>query len=92
LYEGIFVLSGKVLKFSITFTLDFSPDSAPYPISGVLRDRHQSESESVFKVLPLVDCVPMIITSSLFIGFEHTSNDWKVEKAKYEFGITSFLR
>jgi hypothetical protein len=86
------VLFEKVSKFSITFTLDFSPDSVPYPISGVLRDRHPSESESVFKVLPLVCCVPMIITSSLLIGFDNTSNDWKVEKAKYEFGITSFLR
>jgi hypothetical protein len=69
------VLFEKVSKFSITFTLDFSPDSVPYPISGVLRDRHPSESESVFKVLPLVCCVPMIITSSLLIGFDNTSND-----------------
>jgi hypothetical protein len=38
-----------------------------------------------------VCCVPTIITSFLFIGFEHTSNDWKVEKVNYEFGITSFL-
>jgi hypothetical protein len=58
----------------------------------VLRDRHQSKSESVFKVLPLVHCVPTIITSSLFIRFEHMSNEWKVEKVNYEFGITSFLR
>jgi hypothetical protein len=86
------VLSGKVSKFSITFTLVISHDSAPYPISRVLRDRHQPKSEAVFKILPLVHCVPMIITFSLFIGFEHTSNDWKVEKVKYEFGITSFLR
>jgi hypothetical protein len=69
------VLSGKVSKFSITFTLNISPDSALYPINGVLRDRRQSESESISKVLPLVHCVSMIITSSLFIGFEHTSND-----------------
>jgi hypothetical protein len=69
------VLSGKVSKFSIAFTLDFSPDSAPYPISGVLRDYRQSKSESVFKVFPLVCCVLMIITSSLFIGFECMSRD-----------------
>jgi hypothetical protein len=69
------VLSRKVLKFSITFTLVISPYYAPYPISGVLRDCRQSKSESVFKVLSLVCCVPTIITYSLFIGFEHTSND-----------------
>jgi hypothetical protein len=69
------VLCGKVSKFSITFTLNISPDSALYPINSVLRDRRQSESESISKVLPLVRCVSMIITSSLFIGFEHTSND-----------------
>jgi hypothetical protein len=86
------VLSGNVSKFSISFTLDFSPDSLPYPISGVLRDRHLSETESVFKILPLVHCVLMIITSSLFIRFEHTSNDWKVENVNYEFGIASFRR
>jgi hypothetical protein len=67
------VLYGKVSKLSITFTLDISPDFAPYSISGVLRDYRQSKSKSVFKVLPLVHCVPMIITSSLFIRFEHTS-------------------
>jgi hypothetical protein len=86
------VLSGKVSKLSITFALYISPDSALYPIKGVLRDRRQSKSESVFKVLPLVRCVPMIITSSQFIGFEHMSNDSKVEKANYEFGVESFLR
>jgi hypothetical protein len=86
------VLYVKVSKLSVTFTLDISPDSTLYPISGVLRDRRQSESESVSKVLRLVRCVPMTITSSLFIGFEHTSNDWKVEKVNYEFGIASFLR
>jgi hypothetical protein len=58
----------------------------------VLRDRHQSKSESIFKVLPLVHCVPTIITSSLFIRFEHMSSEWKVEKVNYEFGTTSFLR
>jgi hypothetical protein len=73
------VLSGKVSKFSITFTLDISPDYALYLVSGVLRDHQQSKSESVFKVLPLVRCVRTIITSSLFIGFEHTSNKWKVD-------------
>jgi hypothetical protein len=86
------VLSGKVSKFSITFTLDISSDSAPYPISGVLRDFHELKSESVFKVFPLVHCVPTIVTSSLFVRFERTSNNWKVEKVDYEFGITSFLR
>jgi hypothetical protein len=39
------VLSEKVSKFSITFTLDISPDSAPYSISGVLRDHRQSKSK-----------------------------------------------
>jgi hypothetical protein len=72
--------------------LDISPDSSPYTISGVLRDRRQSKSESVFKILPLVRCVPMSVTSSLFIGFESMSNDWKIEKVNYEFGIVSFLR
>jgi hypothetical protein len=69
------VLSRNVSKFSITFILGISYDSAPYPICGVLRDRHQSKSEVVFQVLPLLHCVPMIVTSSLFIRFEHTSND-----------------
>jgi hypothetical protein len=86
------MLSEKFSKFSITFTLDISPDSAPYSINGVLQDRHQSKSEAVFKILPLVHCVPTIVTSSLFIGFECISNGWKVEKVNYEFGITSFLR
>jgi hypothetical protein len=86
------VLSGKDSKFSITFTLDISPDSALYPISRVLRYRHQSESKSVFNVLPLMHCVPTIITFHLFIRFERMSDEWKVEKVNYEFGITSFLR
>ncbi len=86
------MLSGKASKFSITFTLDISPDCAPYSISGVLRDCHQPKSEAVFMILPLVCCVPTIITSFLFIGFEHTSNAWKVAKANYEFGVASFLR
>jgi hypothetical protein len=73
------VLSKKVSKFPITFTLDISPDSVPYPISGVLQDRRQSESKSVFKVLPLLHCVPTIITSSFFVGFERMSSDWKVK-------------
>jgi hypothetical protein len=55
-----------------------------------LRDRRQSKSEPVFKVLPLVHCVPMIITSSLFIGFEHMSNDWKVEKVNYDMVLDVF--
>jgi hypothetical protein len=57
-----------------------------------LRDRCQSKSEAVSKVLPLVHCVPTIITSSLFIGFECMSSEWKVEKVSYEFGIMSSLR
>jgi hypothetical protein len=86
------VLSGIFLKFSITLILCIPPDSAPCSVHRVLRDRHRSKSESISKVLPLVRCVPTIITSSLFIGFEHTSNEWKVEKANYEFGVASFLR
>jgi hypothetical protein len=39
-----------------------------------------------------VNCVPTIINYSLFIRFEHISNDWKVDEVNYEFGITSFLR
>jgi hypothetical protein len=85
------VLYGKVLKLSITFTLGISPDSAPCSLSKVLRDHCQTESESVSKVLPLVYRVPTIITSSLPLGFERTSNDWKVEKVHYNFGIGSFL-
>jgi hypothetical protein len=87
----MFMLSGKVSKISITLVLCTSPDSASYSVSRVLRDRHRSKSESVFKVPPLVYCVPMIITS-LFIGFEHISNEWKFEKVNYKFGIASFLR
>jgi hypothetical protein len=68
------------------------PNSASFSVSGVLRDHRQSESEVVSKVLPLVHCVSMIITTSLFIGFECMSSEWKVEKVSYEFGITSFLR
>jgi hypothetical protein len=37
-------------------------------------------------------CVRTTITSSLFIGFEHMSNEWKVEEVNYEFVIGSFLR
>jgi hypothetical protein len=77
---------------STTFVLFVSPFSTPNSVSTVLRDRRQSKSESVFKILPLVHCVPMIITSSLFIGFERMSNAWKDEKVNYEFGIGSFLR
>jgi hypothetical protein len=88
----VFTLFEKVSKFSITFILCVSPDSAPYSVSRVLRDHHQSKSESIFKVLPLVNCVPLTITSSLFMRFEDISNDWKVEKVNYKFGIASFLR
>jgi hypothetical protein len=86
------MLSGKISKLSTTFILFISPDSVPNSVSRVLRDRRQSKSESVFMVLPLVHCVPMIITSSLFIRFERMSNEWKVDKVNYEFGIGSFLR
>jgi hypothetical protein len=86
------VLSRKVSKFFITCTLDILPDSAPYQVNGVLQDRHQPKSEAVFRILPLVCCGPTIITSSLFIGFEHMCIDLKVEKVNYEFGTTSFLR
>jgi hypothetical protein len=72
--------------------LGISHDSAPYSISGVLRDHHQPKSKVVFKVLPFVHWVPTIVTFSLFIRFEHMSEDWKVEKVNYEFGIASFLR
>jgi hypothetical protein len=74
------MLSGKVSKIPITFILAILPDSVPYSASRVLRDHHQSKSESIFKVLSLAYYVPMIITSSMFIGFEHMSNYWKDEK------------
>jgi hypothetical protein len=60
---------------STTFVLFISPDSVPNSVRRILRDHHLSKSESVFKVLSLVHCVPMIITSSLFIRFERMSND-----------------
>jgi hypothetical protein len=69
------MLSGRILKLSTTFVLFVSPYSAPNSVSRVLRDRCQAKSESVFKVLPLVHYVPMIITSSLSIGFEPMSNE-----------------
>jgi hypothetical protein len=84
------MLSGKVLKLSITFTLGITPDSAPFSVSGVLRDRRQPKSEAVFRILSLMCCVPMIITSSLFIGFEHTSNEWKVEKVNMSLVLQVF--
>jgi hypothetical protein len=86
------MLSGKVSKFYITFTFCTFPDSIPVSVSRVLRDRHQSKSESVIKVPPPVHGVPMIITSSLFIRIQHMSNEWKVEKVNYEFDIASSLR
>jgi hypothetical protein len=89
---GVFILSGKVSKLFITFVLYMFLDSALFSASRVLRDRHQSESESVSKVLPLVHCVSTIITSFLFIGFELMSNEWKVDKVNYEFGMVSFMR
>jgi hypothetical protein len=88
----VIILSGRISKLSTTFVLSTSPDSAPNSVNKVLRDCHKSKSESVFKILPLVHYVPMIITSSPFIRFERMSNDWKVEKVNYEFGIGSFLR
>jgi hypothetical protein len=78
------VLSGNVSKFFIPFILCMLPDSTPFLVRRVLQDRRQSESEYVFKVLPFVHCVPTIITYSLFIGFERTSNEWKVEKVNYD--------
>jgi hypothetical protein len=86
------MLYGNKSKLSTPFVLFISHDSAPNSVSKVLRDRHQSKTESVFKVLPLVYCVPAIITSSLFIRFERMSNEWKFEEANYEFGIGSLLR
>jgi hypothetical protein len=67
------VLSGKVLKFSITFPLSISPDYAPYPINGILRDHRQFKSEFVLKVFSHVRCVPTIITSSLIVRFERVT-------------------
>jgi hypothetical protein len=86
------VLSGKISKLSTMFVFFISPDSTPYRISGVLRDRCQSKSESVFKVLPLFHCVLTMITSSLFVGFERMSSESKVNEVSYKFGITSFRR
>jgi hypothetical protein len=86
------MISKKISKLSTTFVSFISPDSAPNSVSKVLRDRRQSKSESVFMIFPLVHCVPMIITSSLFIRFEHMSNEWEVEKVNYEFGFGGFLR
>jgi hypothetical protein len=57
-----------------------------------LRDRRRSKSESVAKVPPLLRCVPTIITSSLFIRFDHMSNEWKVEKVNYELDFRGLLR
>jgi hypothetical protein len=68
------MLSGKVSKFSITVILYVFLDSVSVSVSIVLRDRHQPKSEAVLKVLSLVHCVAMIITSSLFVGFGCMSN------------------
>jgi hypothetical protein len=86
------VLPGKVSKFPITSVLCVFPDSVAISVSGVLRDRRQSESKSVSKILPRVRWVLMTITSPLFIGFEGMSNGWKVANVSYELGIGSFLR
>jgi hypothetical protein len=75
-----FMHFGKVSKFYITFILCLSPDSAPYSVTRVLWDHRQSKLEFVFKVLPLVYCVPTIITSSMFIGFECMSMTKKLRK------------
>jgi hypothetical protein len=40
------VLYGKVSKLSITLKLCIFPDTAPFSVSRVLRDRRQSKSES----------------------------------------------
>jgi hypothetical protein len=40
------LLSGKVLKFGITFVLCICPDSTPCSVSRVLRHRCQFKSES----------------------------------------------
>jgi hypothetical protein len=85
------VLSWKVSKFSITFIFCTFTDSVPVSVSGVLRDRRQSESESVIKVPPLVHGVRTIIISSSFIWFWHISNDWKAREDSHEFAIASFL-
>jgi hypothetical protein len=85
------VLFGKASKFSITFILCTFPDFVPVSISGVLRDRRQSESESVIMVPPLVHGVRTIIISLSFIGFWHISNDGKAREDSHEFAIASFL-
>jgi hypothetical protein len=89
---GVFILYGKVSKLSITFILCIFSDSTPFSVNRVSRDHCQSKSEVVSKVLPLVHCIPVVITSSLFIGFECMSSEWKFKKVSYEFGIMSFLR
>jgi hypothetical protein len=42
---GVFLLSRKVSKFSITFIWCMLPDSAPFSANRVLRDFHQSKTE-----------------------------------------------
>jgi hypothetical protein len=46
----------------------------------------------LLKISERLHWVLMAITLSLFIGFEHMSNEQKVEEVNYEFGIGSFLR
>jgi hypothetical protein len=41
----------------------------------------------MLKISEPVHCVPTTITSALFIGFGHMSNEWKVEEVNYEFDI-----
>jgi hypothetical protein len=40
---GVFMLSENVSKLSITFVLRMFPDSLPFLVSKVLRDRPQSK-------------------------------------------------
>jgi hypothetical protein len=89
--RGIYPL-WKGLKIIYHFHIVHFSDSAPFSVNRVSRDHCQSKSEVVSKVLPLVHCIPVVITSSLFIGFECMSSEWKFKKVSYEFGIMSFLR
>jgi hypothetical protein len=48
--------------------------------------------EVVAEIPEPMHCVLMTITPSLFIGFEHVSNEWKHNEVNYVFGIGNFLR